>query len=80
MDCKWELQRYLPETSTIWFQSTDRLLGTDEWGNPNDNSAQWGKKYDEKSFNLFLFANNDLSEWAIMKKSSIFRETTSGAE
>ena len=39
--------------------ATDNLHGTDAYGDPNDNSNAWSRRFDNIEFDDFVFATGD---------------------
>jgi len=57
-----------------WHEATDRLRGTDVYGNPQYMSEPWSVYWNSDHFNEFLFASGDFKNWAIIRKSDLVGE------
>ena len=73
----WRLVRHLPPSDS-WHPATDRLAGTETYGNPNDNSAPWSVTFG--TFDEFLFATGDAKKWLVASKASVIGQNYSDAK
>jgi len=65
-----QLVRHVPQ-GAIWHEATDRLRGTDVYGDPKCMSEPWSVYWESEQFNEFLFASGDFKNWAIIRKSDL---------
>jgi hypothetical protein len=54
-----------------WHPAADQLRGDVEYGKPNDKSNSWSIKFNEMTFNQFLFTSGDYTKWVISSKSEL---------
>ena len=71
--CGWKKVRHLPQGSSTWYPSTDRLAGTDVFGDSSDDSAAWGVKFDTMTFNTMMFATNNFEKYTVLPSSTFTR-------
>ena len=63
-----EKVRHLPAGSIAWYPSTDKLQGTDTFGDPTNDLLPWGIQFDNNAYNQILFTTNDSLNWVILDK------------
>ena len=71
-DGGWTHVRHLPP-GNVWFQATDKLLGTAKYGTPCGVKCpqEWSIRFDNQDFNQFLFATGDGTKWLIAEKDEV---------
>jgi hypothetical protein len=57
-------------SSTQWYQATDKLEGTEYYGTEGVDS-DWTVDFFELVFDRFIFSSRDLSEWMMVLKSEV---------
>ena len=76
----WTLVRHVSASYGAFHPATDDLAGTDTYGT-NDYNAQsdenWSEYFADETFNQFLFAFGDCSEWLVTTKDSAIGENYS---
>jgi len=55
----WRNVRHLPANSNEWFQATDDLQGTGEYGDQAVSSNQWSVKFDESEYDEMMIMTGD---------------------
>ena len=72
----WQLVRHVPASSSEWHPATDNLVGTDQYGiySTSNDAPAFSTKYDDISYNEFLFASGDCSKWLIAMKDEVLRQ------
>ena len=68
--CGWIQTRHLPEGSPTWYPSTDKMAGTDVFGDPSDSTQAWGIKFDHLTFDQVMFTTNNIQHFTLMAKST----------
>ena len=65
----WALVRRV-KSGVYWHPTNDNLIGSSVYGTPSTDQADstWSIKYDDISFNEFLFTTGDMTYWMIMSK------------
>ena len=67
--CGWTVVRSLPKDSLTWYPF-EFLDGSEVSGDPLDNTIAWGIKYDNLTFDTFLFTTGDYqTEWMVVESS-----------
>jgi len=67
----WLKVRHVPQSSGGWHPVNDNLMGTAEYGNPNNDDEPWSIKWDLSSFDEFLFASGNMKYWMRASKNDI---------
>ena len=64
-----------------WHPATDRLRGTDTYGNGDDSDGAWSKNFEASvpGYDQFLFATGDCKKWLISSKDSVCSRTAAEA-
>ena len=72
----WTRVRHLPSGSPGWHPSTDRLAGTDIYGDSSDDGVAWSIDFESAApgYDQFLFASGDGSLWLVASKSAVVGE------
>jgi len=68
----WTRVRHAPAGASKWHSATDHLAGTDEYGDPENDAAEWSTRFKGKNFEEFLFATGDCTKWLVAAKSSVY--------
>ena len=65
----WWLVRYLPRTSTVWYQGNDSLVGNLTYGNPKYFTNTWSIPFG--TFNEFCFSTANFAKWLYCTKDAV---------
>merc|ERR1712038_1762123 len=63
----WVRVRHIPEGNT-WHPVNDNLMGTAEYGDPQDDTQPWSLPWSVLEVEEFLFATGDKEKWIIVNK------------
>ena len=76
----WTKVRHTPSGNT-GHPATDRLVGTDTYGDSSDDSVAWSIDFESAApgYNQFLFSSGDGSLWLVATKSAVVGEYYSNA-
>jgi hypothetical protein len=68
----WTLVRHVPAGNS-WHPSTDRLAGTETYGDSTDDSAPWSLDFETTvpSWDEFMFATGDCTKWLAATKDAV---------
>ena len=69
--CNWTKVRHLPNGQRTWFKAADFLRGTEVYGSPTDDSAEWSIQFDDTPHNQVMFANEDYTKWIVANKDHV---------
>ena len=72
--------RHLPPGNK-WFSATDKLLGTEEYGDPSGGAQarqEWTVRFDTTPFDQFLFSTGDCYKWLVATKAAVIGQYYSG--
>ena len=62
---EWTHVRHVP-SGNKWHDAEDFLAGTEVYGDVNDDTKSWSKKFDHMFFSNFLFTTGDRSMWILI--------------
>ena len=62
--------RHVPQGST-WHPATDDLRGTQEYGDPEDDSRPWSVLWTLEDTEDFLFASGNMKYWLVVSREEL---------
>ena len=69
--CGYVKVRQVPNGHTKFYKAVDRLVGTEVYGDPTDNSVEWSIKFDHMSFNRVFLTNEFFTKWIYADREEI---------
>ena len=69
----WKHVQHVPQ-GLKWHKATDKLMGTDVYGDPKVMTQPWSLDWSKLEYSEFLLSSGDCKHWAVIRKEDLIGE------